>query len=185
VSYGGRSEGRGELTDGVISGWKEELFEMRESWWPFVGSCLESVIGELTWFARFVGSEEVEPHLPFVHRRQSLSSMEAERYPGRLRRLVSRRLERSCAPSQHILFPPSDRSLTADFILQDARGNHKITHDGYNVGRDLIVEKATGGTSYRGRTWETSVVYVEGLLPAGSEGSSTLCFLLIGAALTV
>lgn len=46
----------------------------------------------------------------------------------------------------------------------------QIAHDGYNIGRDLIVQKALEGTRYLGRSWTTTVDWVEGLLPAGSDG---------------
>lgn len=57
-------------------------------------------------------------------------------------------------------------------LRQDLRGKHKIARNGYNVGRDLIVQKAIGGTRYLGRSWETRVEYIEGLLKPGSEGVS-------------
>lgn len=57
---------------------------------------------------------------------------------------------------------------------QDLRGKHKIAPNGYNVGRDLVVEKARGGSRYLGRSWETNIEYVEGLLEPGKDGTSTL-----------
>ncbi|KAG0663711.1 hypothetical protein C6P46_002280 [Rhodotorula mucilaginosa] len=51
----------------------------------------------------------------------------------------------------------------------DLRGKHKIAHNGYNIGRDLIVEKATSGSSYLNRRYEARVDWVEGLLPPGNE----------------
>jgi hypothetical protein len=36
------------------------------------------------------------------------------------------------------------------------------------------VQKAIAGTRYLGRSWETSVEYVEGLLKPGSEGTYSL-----------
>lgn len=58
-------------------------------------------------------------------------------------------------------------------MWQDLRGKHKIAHNGYNIGRDLIVEKATSGSSYLNRRYEARVDWVEGLLPPGNEGE---CF---------
>ncbi|GAA6020598.1 hypothetical protein JCM8202_006316 [Rhodotorula sphaerocarpa] len=52
----------------------------------------------------------------------------------------------------------------------DLRGKHKIAHDGYNLGRNLLVEKATGGSSYLNRRYEARVEWVEDLLDPGSEG---------------
>jgi len=54
---------------------------------------------------------------------------------------------------------------------QDWRRHHKIAHDGYNVGRDLLVEKATSGSHYLGRSWEATVEWVEGLLEPGNRGA--------------
>ncbi|ORY89033.1 hypothetical protein BCR35DRAFT_300814 [Leucosporidium creatinivorum] len=110
------------LGDG--KGWEPELFEMRESWWPYVGSCLESVIGGNHFRAWKQNGSEADTGAWFL------------------------------AASKEV----------------DARGNHKIAHDGYNVGRDLIIQKALEGTRYLGRSWTTTVEWVEGLLPAGSDG---------------
>ncbi|GAA6031592.1 hypothetical protein JCM8097_006538 [Rhodosporidiobolus ruineniae] len=52
----------------------------------------------------------------------------------------------------------------------DFRKQHKIAPNGYNLGRDAIVSRAIGGTSYLGRSWEARVEWVEGLLAPGSDG---------------
>ncbi|POY71663.1 hypothetical protein BMF94_5358, partial [Rhodotorula taiwanensis] len=52
----------------------------------------------------------------------------------------------------------------------DLRGKHKIAHNGYNIGRDLIVERASSGSTYLNRRYETKVEWLEGLLRPGSEG---------------
>ncbi|GAA5927414.1 hypothetical protein JCM1841_000464 [Sporobolomyces salmonicolor] len=110
------------LGDG--KGWEKELFVMRESWWPFVGSCLESAIGGNHFRAYRQNGTEANSGAWFL------------------------------AASKEV----------------DFRGKHKITEDGYNIGRDLIVQKAVAGTKYLGRTWEAEVEWVEGLLAPGSDG---------------
>lgn len=47
-----------------------------------------------------------------------------------------------------------------------------IAPDGYNRGRDIIVDIATreGGTRYRNREWTSKVEWVEGLLRPGRDG---------------
>ncbi|KAJ7184169.1 hypothetical protein C8R46DRAFT_451849 [Mycena filopes] len=48
---------------------------------------------------------------------------------------------------------------------------HNIVPNGYNIGRDEVVATATGGiVSFSGVDYSTSVKYVTGLLPAGSQG---------------
>ncbi|GJN92507.1 hypothetical protein Rhopal_005537-T1 [Rhodotorula paludigena] len=104
------------LGDG--KGWEQELFVMRESRWPFVGSCLESFT------AYKQNGTEAHSNAWFL------------------------------AASKEV----------------DIRGNHKVAKNGYNVGRDLIVEKAIKGTSYLGRSWEAEVEWIEGLLEPGNRG---------------
>ncbi|GAA6006214.1 hypothetical protein JCM11491_002073 [Sporobolomyces phaffii] len=106
------------LGDG--KGWEKEKLVMRESWWPVIGSCLESAIG------------------------------------GNHFRAYSQ-------ATSGAWFLSASKEV-------DIRGRHKIAPNGYNVGRDLIVQKAIGGTHYLGRSWETAVDYVEGLLNPGNEG---------------
>ncbi|KAJ7043293.1 hypothetical protein C8F04DRAFT_944569 [Mycena alexandri] len=48
---------------------------------------------------------------------------------------------------------------------------HNIVPNGYNIGRDQVVATATGGiVSFSGVDYSTSVRYVSGLLPVGSDG---------------
>ncbi|GAA5847775.1 hypothetical protein JCM5353_007638 [Sporobolomyces roseus] len=110
------------LGDG--KGWEAELLVMRESWWPFVGSCLESAIGGNHFRAYKQNGTEANSGAWFL------------------------------AVSKEV----------------DLRGKHKIAPNGYNVGRDLVVEKARGGSRYLGRSWETTIEYVEGLLEPGKDG---------------
>ncbi|GAA6056735.1 hypothetical protein JCM3770_005871 [Rhodotorula araucariae] len=111
-----------DLGDG--KGWEKELFVMRESRWPFVGSCLESVTGGNHFRAYKQNGTDANSGAWFL------------------------------AVSKEV----------------DWRGNHKIAHNGYNAGRDLLVDKATGGTRYLGRSWEAQVEWVEGLLEPGNRG---------------
>ncbi|GAA5960275.1 hypothetical protein JCM3765_002524 [Sporobolomyces pararoseus] len=110
------------LGDG--KGWEAERLVMRESWWPVVGSCLESAIGGNHFRAYKQNGTEANSGAWFL------------------------------AASKEV----------------DIRGNHKIVPNGYNIGRDLIVERAVPESRYLGRSWETSVEYVEGLLKPGNEG---------------
>ncbi|KAK0555807.1 hypothetical protein OC846_000349 [Tilletia horrida] len=48
--------------------------------------------------------------------------------------------------------------------------HHDIEADGYDIGRDEIVQAATSSSSYNGQTFVASVQYVDGLLPSGSQG---------------
>ncbi|GAA6063716.1 hypothetical protein JCM10212_001827 [Sporobolomyces blumeae] len=110
------------LGDG--KGWEPEMFLMRESRWPFVGSCLESAIGGLHFRSYKQNGTEANSGAWFL------------------------------AASKEV----------------DLRGNHRIARDGYNIGRNAIVQKAVAGTTYLGRSWETEVEWVEGLLKPGNEG---------------
>ncbi|KAF8333440.1 uncharacterized protein EI90DRAFT_3052036 [Cantharellus anzutake] len=47
---------------------------------------------------------------------------------------------------------------------------HLIVDDGYNKGRDWLVEKAVAGSRYQGRWWKADVEWKEGLLKPGLEG---------------
>ncbi|KAJ7756795.1 hypothetical protein DFH07DRAFT_868178 [Mycena maculata] len=49
--------------------------------------------------------------------------------------------------------------------------SHNIIPNGYNLGRDQVVAEATAGViSFSGAEYTTTVEYVSGLLPPGSEG---------------
>ena len=48
--------------------------------------------------------------------------------------------------------------------------NHDIVPDGYNIGRDALVQSALGTTSFGGVTYSTTARNVTGLMAAGSEG---------------
>lgn len=48
--------------------------------------------------------------------------------------------------------------------------NHKIVPDGYNLGRDWLVERAILGTRWNGMWWIADVEYKEGLLEKGKKG---------------
>ncbi|EIN12864.1 hypothetical protein PUNSTDRAFT_61150 [Punctularia strigosozonata HHB-11173 SS5] len=51
----------------------------------------------------------------------------------------------------------------------DSGKRHTIAPDGYNVGRDLLVEAAISGSRWRGMWWKADLQW-ERLLEAGSEG---------------
>ncbi|KAI9573684.1 hypothetical protein HD554DRAFT_2012843 [Boletus coccyginus] len=53
---------------------------------------------------------------------------------------------------------------------QDYVKHHMIAPDGYNVGRDLLVQSAITGSSWKGISWVTDVEWREGLLEPGFKG---------------
>ncbi|KAF8813616.1 hypothetical protein BYT27DRAFT_7083584 [Phlegmacium glaucopus] len=53
---------------------------------------------------------------------------------------------------------------------QDAQQNHNIVPDGYDSGRDALVENAIGTTSFGGVTYSTVAEDITGLLAPGSAG---------------
>lgn len=58
-------------------------------------------------------------------------------------------------------------------VLQDSSKNHKIVDDGYNIGRDWIVERAVRGTYYKSQWWRAEVEWnVEDLLTPGNKGAA-------------
>jgi len=48
--------------------------------------------------------------------------------------------------------------------------HHMIEDDGYNLGRDFIVERAVAGSRWKTMWWKADVEWVDGLLEPGSEG---------------
>ncbi|KAF5360554.1 hypothetical protein D9756_005050 [Leucocoprinus leucothites] len=52
----------------------------------------------------------------------------------------------------------------------DSRHHHQIVPNGYNIGRDWIVLRATHGSSWKGMRWNATVEWREDLLEAGSDG---------------
>ena len=48
--------------------------------------------------------------------------------------------------------------------------HHTIVPNGYDVGRDLLVESATRGSRFGKRAWTANVSYVDHLLRQGSRG---------------
>lgn len=55
-------------------------------------------------------------------------------------------------------------------IFQDSSKNHMIADNGYNLGRDYLVEQATAGSHWKGMWWKAEVLWQEGLLRKGSHG---------------
>lgn len=45
-----------------------------------------------------------------------------------------------------------------------------IVPNGYNIGRDLLVQSAVSGSSWKGISWVTDVEWREGLLEPGFKG---------------
>lgn len=54
----------------------------------------------------------------------------------------------------------------------DSRKSHTIAPDGYNVGRDLLVEEAISGSRWRGMWWKAELQWKR-LLEPGSDGESS------------
>ena len=52
----------------------------------------------------------------------------------------------------------------------DSSKNHMIVDDGYNRGRNYIVDRATEGSHWRGMWWKADVEWREGLLERGKRG---------------
>ncbi|KAJ6557820.1 hypothetical protein B0H19DRAFT_1261413 [Mycena capillaripes] len=48
--------------------------------------------------------------------------------------------------------------------------HHTISPNGYNTGRDLLVQRATGKTSFKGVKYTTTAHNISGLMSPGSEG---------------
>ncbi|KAA1474754.1 hypothetical protein DENSPDRAFT_883035 [Dentipellis sp. KUC8613] len=53
---------------------------------------------------------------------------------------------------------------------EHSQKHHKITENGYNEGRDWLVENAVAGTYYKGIWWKAEVEFREGLLEPGNNG---------------
>ncbi|KAI1785747.1 hypothetical protein LXA43DRAFT_899119 [Ganoderma leucocontextum] len=53
---------------------------------------------------------------------------------------------------------------------EDLEEGHTIIPDGYDVGRDLLVQNAVGTTSFDGVTYSTTAQNITGLMPVGSAG---------------
>ncbi|KII90890.1 hypothetical protein PLICRDRAFT_123687 [Plicaturopsis crispa FD-325 SS-3] len=53
---------------------------------------------------------------------------------------------------------------------EDSRQNHMIVDDGYNLGRDWLVDRAVQGSRWKGMWWKAEVEWYEGLLKPGKEG---------------
>ncbi|PPQ89575.1 hypothetical protein CVT25_012247 [Psilocybe cyanescens] len=53
---------------------------------------------------------------------------------------------------------------------EDVEEGHTIVPDGYNIGRNNLVDNAVGSTNFGGTTYSTTAVNISGLLPTGSAG---------------
>ncbi|KAL5524720.1 hypothetical protein ACEPAF_9865 [Sanghuangporus sanghuang] len=54
---------------------------------------------------------------------------------------------------------------------EDSSKNHRIVDDGYNIGRDLLVQKASAGSHWKGMWWRADVVWNQNdLLKPGRRG---------------
>ncbi|KZV73142.1 hypothetical protein PENSPDRAFT_733127 [Peniophora sp. CONT] len=64
----------------------------------------------------------------------------------------------------------SGAMLLAASKEKDASNNHDIVDNGYDIGRDQLVENAIGTTSFGGITYSTTAENITGLLPVGTAG---------------
>ncbi|CAO1636179.1 unnamed protein product [Parajaminaea phylloscopi] len=68
----------------------------------------------------------------------------------------------------------SEASTNAWFLAvsneKNLRHRHTIAPNGYNEGRDMLVANALAGGRFGQRLWKAEVEWVEGLMPAGSDG---------------
>ncbi|KIY46722.1 hypothetical protein FISHEDRAFT_75334 [Fistulina hepatica ATCC 64428] len=55
-------------------------------------------------------------------------------------------------------------------LEQDSSKNHMIVPNGYNLGRDWLVERAISGSHWKGKWWKAEVEWRNDLLPPGNEG---------------
>ncbi|SJL07815.1 uncharacterized protein ARMOST_11167 [Armillaria ostoyae] len=53
---------------------------------------------------------------------------------------------------------------------EDSSKNHKIVPNGYNLGRDWLVERAVAGSRWKGRWWKAELTWRDDLLEAGNDG---------------
>ena len=66
----------------------------------------------------------------------------------------------------------------------DSSKNHMIVEDGYNRGRNYIVERATRGSHWRGMWWKAEVQWQDGLLERGKRGPYSFELPVLGGRLT-
>jgi hypothetical protein len=52
---------------------------------------------------------------------------------------------------------------------KDGSKRHEIIPDGYNIGRNLLVEKAAAGSNWRGMWWQADVEWKAGLIEPGND----------------
>ncbi len=60
-------------------------------------------------------------------------------------------------------------------IVKNSRKHHDIVPNGYNLGRDWLVNKAVSGSSWKGIWWKAHVEWRHGLLEEGKKGKSDDC----------
>jgi len=53
---------------------------------------------------------------------------------------------------------------------EDSSRKHKIIPNGYNIGRDLLVDRAVSGSRWNGRWWKAEIEWQEDLLEPGNDG---------------
>ena len=66
--------------------------------------------------------------------------------------------------------------LEKGLSFQDSSKHHMIVPDGYNIGRDLLVEAATSVSHWNGMWWQADVEWRKGLLEPGYKGQQPVFF---------
>lgn len=61
--------------------------------------------------------------------------------------------------------------------LQNSSKHHKIVPNGYNLGRDWLVNRAIAGSQYKDKAWVTKVEWRTDLLEPGRSGAYTTLYL--------
>ena len=104
----------------------------------------------------------------FPNRWASLPRLEAEWHPRKQRGVVYR-VRTALIPGRYrdsnLKLGPYSASKE-----EPTAKKHMIVPDGYNIGRNWFVEKATAGSDWRGTWWKADVEWREGLLEPGKHG---------------
>ena len=75
-------------------------------------------------------------------------------------------------PGRHTdpVLKPGSRSASKE---EPTSKRHMIVPNGYNIGRDWFVDKATAGSHWKGMWWKADVEWREGLLEPGNHGEGS------------
>ncbi|KAI0953547.1 hypothetical protein AcW1_007737 [Taiwanofungus camphoratus] len=134
-----------DLGDGI--GRKPEQLLARQDYFPVMGTCWESVRGGHHFRAWHQNGTIADSGAWFIgYVGVFPHGLYSAKRTHNLRRVVSASLE------------------------MDSSKNHQIVSNGYNLGRDFIVEQATAGSHWNGMWWKAEVQWRSGLLQKGKRG---------------